>query len=286
MTAPEPIPGASFVLGEGPRWFDGALWGVDISSCVVWRHCESNWQRWTLPTMVGCLAPTADGQLILGCADGFFRFDPSLGSRHLIADPDPRAQIRFNDGAVDPAGRLIAGTMPITGPEDAGALFALAPDGGVRTLLTGIAISNGIDWNNAGNQMYYIDSPTRRLDVIDYDHTSGLLGERRPLVDWGDVPEVPDGLTVDAEGNVWVAFWGGSRIEVRDGSDGRLLETYPIPVEQVTAIAFGGDDLMTCYVTTAKEGLGKTALAEQPLAGSVFAFRPGATGRPCRVFGG
>ena len=236
--------------------------------------------------MVGCLAPTSEGDLVLGCADGLHRFDPESGTRRLIADPEPNREIRFNDGAVDPAGRLIAGTMPMSGPQNAGALFALDPDGQVRRLLSDIQISNGIDWNNAGDQMYYVDSPTRRLDVIEYDCANGLLGERRTLFDWGDVVEVPDGLTVDSAGNIWIAFWGGWRVEVRDGGNGKLLDRYEMPVEQVTAVAFGGADLQTCYVTSAREGLSENALIKQPLAGSTFAFRPGATGRPCRVFAG
>lgn len=286
MSKPEVIEGPVRILGEGPRWFDGALWGVDITGCLIWQLRDGNWQQWALPGMVGCLAPSEGRNLILGCADGLYRFNLDDETRSLIADPEPNREIRFNDGAVDPAGRLIAGTMPMTGPERAGSLFALDPDGRVRTLLTGIACSNGIDWNNAGDQMYYVDSPTRRLDVIDYDLSSGAIGNRRPLVDWGDVPEVPDGLTVDADGNVWIAFWGGWRIEVRDGSDGSLLETYPLPVERVTAIAFGGDDLKTCFVTSAREGLSDSEIAEQPLAGRTFACRPGAKGRPCRAFAG
>ena len=152
-------------------------------------------------------------------------------------------------------------------------------------MLTGLTVSNGLGWSPDRRTMYHIDSTTYRIDAFDYDVTSGAVSNRRPHVEiprsWG----LPDGMTVDEEGFLWVAFWGGSAVR-RLAPDGRVDATVRFPVTQVTSCAFGGPDLSELFVTTARSGLTDAALSGQPLAGGLFRVRPGVRGLPSHPFAG
>jgi sugar lactone lactonase YvrE len=191
----------------------------------------------------------------------------------------------MNDGSCDPAGRLFAGTVAISGAPGRGTLYRLGPALEPEVVLSPVTVSNGIDWSPDASLMYYIDSPTRAVDVFDYDITTGTPSRRRTLVAVGENDGVPDGLTVDADGYVWVAFCGGWCVR-RYAPDGQLERVVQQPVAAVTACAFGGPELNDLYVTTASEGLTAAEKFEQPMAGALFRVSTDVRGKAGFAFRG
>jgi sugar lactone lactonase YvrE len=177
--------------------------------------------------------------------------------------------VRMNDGACDPQGRFWAGTMAHDESPGAGVLYRLELDGRCTTVLAGLTISNGIGWSPDGTAMYLSDSGTGTIERFDFDGATGDIVGRRVIVEISEPGVAPDGLTVDAEGGIWVALWDGGAVR-RYTSEGSLLATVPVPVDRPTSCAFGGPDLTTLFITTARHGLDETALARQPDAGRVF----------------
>jgi sugar lactone lactonase YvrE len=223
--------------------------------------------------------------VVLAVAGGFARLDWDSGRVDMLATVEAdRPQNRMNDGACDPAGRFWAGTMALDERPQAGALYRLDPDGTVHTMLAGVTISNGIDWSLDGRRMYYVDSPTRRIDVFDFDPGTGAIADRRPFVEIPAEAGIPDGITVDAAGFVWLALWGGAALH-RYAPDGTRERTVPLPVSHPTSCAFGGPDLDELYVTSARRPLTPDERAHEPMAGGLLRVRPGVTGRPAHVFG-
>jgi len=276
-------------LGEGPRW-DSAhqrlLW-VDIMRGRVHAFTPSTGacRNVAVHQPVGALAGGHDGSLVLAVAGGFARLDLDSQKFEMQAAVEAdRPQNRMNDGACDGAGRFWAGTMALDEGPGAGALYRLDPDLTVHTMLTGVSISNGLDWSLDGRRMYYVDSPTRRIDVFDFDLATGSIANRRMFVEVPADAGIPDGLTVDAAGYVWLALWGGAALR-RYAPDGTLERVIPLPVTHPTSCAFGGAALDELYVTSARRPLNAEEKTRQPQAGGVFRLRPGVAGRPAHLFG-
>lgn len=191
-------------------------------------------------------------------------------------------RVRPNDGKCDPAGRLWFGTMDLETTDPLGELFVC--DGGRRSLIrSGIVLSNGLGWSPDGSVLYHIDSMRRHIYRHDFDLATGEVSGRAVLVDMEGGEEVPDGLAVDVDGNLWVAMYDGWRIQVFD-AEGTAVRSVDLDVQKPTSVAFGGCDLDSLYVTTASENLGPDELAAQPLAGAVLRFDPGTSGVPVGVF--
>jgi sugar lactone lactonase YvrE len=189
--------------------------------------------------------------------------------------------VRLNEGGCDPDGHFYCGSMATDESPQAGTFYRLDPDGSVQPVLDKVTISNGFDFSPDGRCAYYVDTPDQGIDIFDYSAGTGLADRQR----WVDVPDDagrPDGLTVDAEGGVWLALMGGSAVH-RYSASGVLDEVIALPVSQVTACTFGGADLDTLYVTTSQIGADTRA---QPASGSLFAVQPGVRGRPARAFAG
>ena len=192
----------------------------------------------------------------------------------------------MNDGACDPQGRFWAGTMAYDESPGAGALYRLELDGSCTTVLTGLTIANGIGWSPDARTMYLNDSGTGRVETFSFDGASGAISDRRTLVESDRPGVVPDGLTVDAEGGIWVAWWGGGAVN-RYAPDGTLVASIELPVERPTSCAFGGPEVATLFVTTARDGLDEAALMRQPDAGRVFSIEGlGLHGLPCAPYRG
>ena len=274
-------------LGEGPVWDPdrGLLWWVDLLAGSVHAIDPSTGARTRFDAgdAVGAVGLTRGGGLVLALADSFAL--AGTDGQDLTRVPGftiDRTAIRFNDGKPDPWGNFIAGTMAWDeSGNPPGSLYRLAPDGVVTELFGDVGLSNGLDWNDDQNLFYYSDTNIGRVDVFDTDPDTGALSGRRPFV---TVPE-PDGLTLDAEGCVWLALWGSGELR-RYTPDGRLDTVVRLPAWQVTSAAFGGPDLGTLFITTAREGLTPAEQAEQPHAGDIFACTPGVTGRPPFLFAG
>ncbi|XVS65643.1 SMP-30/gluconolactonase/LRE family protein [Actinosynnema sp. CA-299493] len=269
-------------LGEGPTWdhASGTLLWVDILRSEVHRYSPSRDDDAVLevPQHVGAAKPRTRGGLVLNLRDGVALIDRDGVKTWLVYWA--RDGVRGNDAAVDPSGRLWAGTMRYD-EEPGGWLARVEPSGDAKVVLGEVGVSNGIGWSPDGTLMYYVDSAERRIDVLDYDHETGEATDRRPLA---EVPRgLPDGLTVDASGAIWVALWGGAALH-RYTPDGVLDREVELPVGQPTACAFGGADFTDLYVTTARVGLNGDALSE--LAGSVLVLPGIGEGLPSTAFAG
>ncbi|SDD72570.1 SMP-30/gluconolactonase/LRE family protein [Actinokineospora iranica] len=274
------------VLGEGPTWdvLTGTLVWVDILSSEAHRYdpVTGKDEVLALPQHVGAVKPRAGGGLVANLRDGVALLERDGSRRWLVYWG--RDGYRGNDAGIDPAGRLWAGTTAYGTGSAAGWLACVEPSGAARVALDDVQVSNGIGWSPDGTRLYFIDSPTNRVDVFDYDVATGDAVNRRPLCAVAG-PGSPDGLCVDADGCVWVALWDGSAIR-RYTPTGDLDREIQAPVSRPTACCFGGPDLTDLYVTTARRGLTEAQLSEQPLAGSVLVFPGAGTGHPTTAFAG
>ncbi|MFF8386303.1 SMP-30/gluconolactonase/LRE family protein [Streptomyces kanasensis] len=268
-------------LGEGPTWdpATGRLVWVDVLGSRVHTHTPADGRRGVLLTgqHVGAAKPRAGGGLVVNLRDGIGLYDPDGAFRWLVHAPVPGR--RGNDAAVAPDGSLWAGTMRYDEADGGGALTRVAPDGTTTTVLPRVTVSNGTDWSPDGRLVYYVDSPTRRVDVLRAD--GGHLVERRTLATVEPGAGFPDGLTVDADGCVWVALWDGAAVR-RYTPDGRLDRIVTLPVRRPTACAFGGPGLRDLYVTTARTGLADP----HPLSGSLLVLPDAGQGREAHAFAG
>jgi sugar lactone lactonase YvrE len=268
-------------LGEGPCWDPDrqCLYWVDIPAGIVHQLAGDAHATWQVGQPVGAVAVRSQGGLILAARDGFLALDLDTGMVSVIAEVETdRPGNRMNDAACDRAGRMFAGTKAEDDTPGAGSLYRLDPDHRLTTVLTGVTISNGIGWSPDERLMYYIDSPTRRVDVLDYDPATGTGGDRRTFAEVPRGQAVPDGLAVDADGGVWVALWDGGSV-LRYDLSGHLSAVVTVPVRRPTSCAFGGTGLDVLYITTAA-GPGSGS------GGGLFACRPGYTGLPANPYRG
>ncbi len=282
------------LLSEGPRW-DGSrselLW-VDVLAGRFHRARLGEDRRFqAVQTLrvdrhLGAAAPAEAGGYVLAAGPGFLHLDADGAVRELAQPEAGRTDVRMNDGACDPQGRFWAGTMAYDEAPGAGCLYRLELDGSCTQVLTGLTISNGIGWSPDGTTMYLADSGTGDLYAFDFDPDTGALGRRSTVAHMTQANAVPDGLTVDDHGNIWVALWNGGALACYR-PDGSLLATVPLPVHRPTSCAFGDTDGATLFVTTAREGLGRAALARQPDAGRLLRLDSlGTTGPPCFPYRG
>jgi sugar lactone lactonase YvrE len=282
----EPVGDVRAVLGEGPYWVaeDDCLLWVDISRGQLHRTYLPNGDTVTLDLeAASAVFPAIGGGLLTAGGSRLALHLPAERGgawvTRVVAEAPARDGVRFNDAGVDPAGRVWVGSMHTDETEPLGELYRLGPGGELTTVLNGVTVSNGMGWSPDGTAMYYVDSPMRRIDLFDYDPATGEAFRRRVLADLSAVDGVPDGLTVDADGYVWVALWGGGALR-RYAPDGTPDAVLPVPVSQPTSMAFGGPGLADLYVTTASIGLSEEQLAAQPLAGRLLRLRPGPIGLP------
>jgi sugar lactone lactonase YvrE len=283
----EPVLRNAALLAEGPRWdaVGRRLIWVDIEGRALHVFDPARGDR-AVPfdNRVGAAAPYDGDRLLVALADRLVVLDLADESVTALAAVPHGSDIRLNDGACDPGGRFWVGSMALDERLGAGALYRYA-HGALDRVLDEVTLSNGIAWTADGSRMYYIDSLTYRVDVLDFDVASGEISGRRPLVELGREAGIPDGLAVDDEGCVWVALWGGWSLR-RYTPEGVLDRVLEVPAAQVTACCFGGDDGRSLYVTTASHGLTADQRAAQPLAGSVFVADVGVAGPPARAFAG
>jgi sugar lactone lactonase YvrE len=276
--------------GESPAWDArlGQLVWVDQFPGLVHWYDPATGGRTSLQVgqPVGSVAPRRLGGLVLALADGFWILEPDLVT--LVKKASVEAEVpdnMMNDGKCDQFGRFWAGTLAIDEQDPVGSLYRLDPNGDVIKVLSQITISNGLGWSPDGRTLYYIDSRTQRVDAFSFDPDTGRVVDRRVVVAIPTHEGTPDGLTIDAEGHVWVALWGGSAVR-RYSPNGHLEHEVRFPVSRITSCVFGGNDLADLYVTSASRGLTPSELRSQPHAGAVFVVRPGVRGLPTDTFAG
>jgi sugar lactone lactonase YvrE len=202
---------------------------------------------------------------------------------------DPERELprnRFNDGKCGPGGRFWAGTMSMDREAGAGSLYCLEPDLSIRRVLSAVTTSNGLAWSTDSRTLYYIDTRTRAVAAFDYDPAAGTLTGRRELIRVPGELGKPDGMCIDSEGLLWIAMFGGGTITRWRPEDGSLEASFALPVPRVTSCCFGGADLDTLYITTARVGLSDAELAAYPLSGGLFRLAAGVRGAPVPEFAG
>ncbi|WP_308432763.1 SMP-30/gluconolactonase/LRE family protein [Streptomyces naganishii] len=267
--------------GEGPVWsgvWGGLRWLDMLAGDVLSLAPDGTVARRHVGTVAAAIRPRRGGGAVMGIERGFALEDTD--GKLTALDPlwGAEERLRMNEGGCDPDGRFYCGSMAYDVRHGAGSLYRLDPDGSTTTVLGSVTISNGLEWSPDESRAYYVDTATGRIDAFDYDREGGLSGRRA----FAAVPDGPDGLTVDAEGGVWVAQYGGGSVR-RYTPDGTLDEVIGLPVTKATACAFGGPGLGRLFITTSREHLGPS---EEPRAGAVFACTPGVTGMPAREFAG
>jgi sugar lactone lactonase YvrE len=276
----EQLTGPVAFHGEGPVWsprWGGLRWVDMLRGDVLQLAEDGSVARTHVDDVAAALRPRRGGGAVIGVRRGFALEDPDGSVTHLpeLWSGD---DVRMNEGTCDPDGRFLCGTMAYDERPGAGSLFRLDPDRTVTVVLEGVTISNGLEWSPDGTRAYYVDTPTREISVFDYDG-AGELHDRRPFA---SVDAMPDGLTVDADGGVWVALYDGRAVQ-HFGPDGTRGAQVRVPEGRVTACTFGGEDLDRLFITTSREGLSP---AEEPSAGSLHLADVGVRGLPAREFAG
>jgi sugar lactone lactonase YvrE len=279
----EQVTGPVAYHGEGPVWSErwgGLRWVDMLAGDVLSLVAGGAINRRHVGSVAAAIRPRRQGGAVIGVERGFALEEADGTLTHLGALWSD-TNVRMNEGGCDPDGRFYCGSMAYDQRPGAGALYRLDPDGSVRVVLGSVTISNGLEWSPDGSRAYYNDTPTHRIDVFDYDGESGLT-RRRPFAEIPAEVGGPDGLTVDEQGGVWVALYGGGAVR-RYTPEGILDEVIEVPAKQVTACTFGGSDLDQLFITTSQEDLKP---GEDSFAGSLFHAAVHVAGLPVREFAG
>lgn len=259
-------------LGEGPFWNARTerLHWVDILACRL-HGCRADGSGHAfleVPSHLGAAAPWGEGFL---CAtqEGLGLLDDKGAFRSFLQSSRLPAHLRFNDGKVDPTGHFWVGSMAYDCSPGAGALYRMEGEGDLVQMLDAVTISNGLAWDLSCRRMYFIDTATRGLDAFDWEPATGRIEARRRMFTFTEADGWPDGMTLDAKGRLWIAFWDGWKVLCLDPDTGEVAAEVALPVQRPTSCAFGPDG-KTLYITSARVDLSPAAREMQPLAGSLF----------------
>lgn len=281
---------AKATLGEGALWHpdEKLLYWVDIEGKALhlFDPATAVDKVWPVGARVGTVVPVAGGGALVALQHGIHRIDTKTGALSCITNPIEEEDIRFNDGKCDPSGRFWVGTMALDTREGAAVLYRMNQDGSIHQMLDKLTISNGIVWTADQKTMYLIDTPTSKVQAFDYDPATGNISNRRDAFRIPSSEGSPDGMTIDAEGKVWIALHGGGAVTRWDPATGSMLQKITVPAPQTTSCAFGGENLDTLYITTAREGLSEEQLEQCPHSGGLFAVKPGVRGIAASFFRG
>ena len=283
VIAAEALTGPVLHHGEGPTWFSefNELRCVDmLRGEVVGVDERGSISRRAVGSVASFVRPMRGGGAVVGLEStiGATREDPVRASPSVFSEPFETIGVRLNEAACDPSGALICGSMSDRGLPGRGEVYRIDQSGEAELLRTGVDISNGIGFSPDGQTCYYVDSGRHAVEIIDYRNRRFNRGG---AIDLSYHQGSPDGLTVDSDGNVWVAMWGGGAV-LQLSPDGRLIRTIHLPVQAVTSCTFGGPDLSTLFITTSQLML---ELEDPAVAGAIFVAVPGAIGQPAAEFG-
>ncbi|HEU5077778.1 MAG TPA: SMP-30/gluconolactonase/LRE family protein [Opitutaceae bacterium] len=288
MDTPELCYAGRAELAEGPVWHEGALWWVNIVSGTLNRLDVSTGLNTARATgdFLSSAVPKGDGGWLVARRGECALLDWKSGKLTPFAKPaEMPSGNRFNDGKCDPAGRYWVGSMDLKLRPRRAALYRVDHDGRVERMIENLSLSNGVAWSAAGDRFFHVDTTERRLTAYDFDLARGTLSNARLIREFAESEGSPDGMAIDREDKLWIALWGGSAVVQVDPRSGKTLSRHELPVAQVSACAFGGEDSSTLFITTAWQNLSLERRIAQPLAGSIFALKTQTRGAPVSLFG-
>ncbi len=263
------------ILGEGPVWDfkKKSLFWVDIEGYKLHQYTPAKQKNkcWPFDEMIGAAVPMQNGNILLAMEKGLASFDfetEQLFQLGVLENSDVR--IRFNDGKVGPDGAFWIGTMDKNCAPKAGGFFRVTPDLQSSVQIPHTSVSNGIAWTSDKKIFYYIDSPSFKIRAFDFDSDNGSISNARTVVEVPSSYGSPDGMSIDEEGMLWVAHWGGNCVRRWNPFTSKVIDEISVPAPHVTSCCFGGEALKTLYITTARSGLSQQQLQDFPLSGGLF----------------
>ena len=270
------------ILGEGSIWHpkENKLYWIDIEgmSLHIYDPVSKTDKQFALGSRVGTVVPIQEGGALVALQNGIQKLNMKTGKLTFLTNPLVDSNIRFNDGKCDPSGRFWVGTMALDSRKKGGVLYRFDKDKSVHLMLDSVSISNGIVWTADKKTMYYNDTPTGTIQAFNYDDATGNITNRRIAVKIPKGIGAPDGMTIDAEGNLWVALWGGGIVGKFNPITGELLQKVKVAAPNVSSCAFGGKNLDILFITTARQWMNEKQLQEFPLSGGLFSVKPGVKG--------
>lgn len=277
-------------LGEGPVWDDiksRLLW-VDIDGKKLHFHYFESGENLSLDMeqKIGAVFLTKSGGIVAALQDGLYMIDEQGNAppELIVRNPEDNSGNRFNDGKCDRMGRIWIGTLNMNSERGKAGLYRVDPDGTCTRMLEGVSVSNGICWSHDDRYMYYVDTPSGFLWRFDFDIDKGTISNRTPVIDYRSEPGNFDGMTIDSEGMLWIAHWGGFRISRWDPVTREKIDSIILPVPNVSSCTFGGRDLNRLYITTAV-GMDMTVKQDYPESGCLFVYDTDVKGMKCNRFG-
>jgi sugar lactone lactonase YvrE len=282
---------AKAMLGEGSIWHpkENKLYWIDIEGKAlhIYDPVSKEDKQFPVNARIGTVVPVQGGGALVALQNGIYKIDTKTGELTLMNNPSPdTTNLRFNDGKCDPAGRFWVGTLALDSRRRGASLYRIDKDKSIHTMLDSVSISNGIVWTADKKTMYYNDTPTGTVQAFDYDDKTGEITNRRVVIRIPRGGGGPDGMTIDADGNLWVALWGSGTVCKFNPLTGELLQKVIVPAPNVSSCAFGGKNLETLYITTARAWVKEDKLKEFPLSGGLFSVKPGVRGVPAEFYKG
>lgn len=277
-------------LGEGAIWNPetGEFYWVDIEGKQfhIYNPKTKVNQSFATPSRIGTVVPSGENEVVVALEDGIFKFNTKSDKFTLLSDVEAdMPENRFNDGKCDPNGNLWVGSMHFEQKPFKANLYKVEPDGKAAKMMDSVTISNGIVWTSDKKTMYYIDTPTARIRAFDFDVATSTISNERVAVEVSPEIGYPDGMAIDAEDMLWVGLWNGNAVARFNPKTGALIAKIEVPAHNVTACAFGGENLDILYITTASVDMTPEEITKYPLAGSVFSYKPGVKGVASPFFG-
>ena len=277
-------------LGEGAFWDhqEQRLYWVDIEGkkAHIYDPALNSNITFDTPSRIGTIVPKNKEAAVIALEDGIYMINTSNGEITLLSDVEAKMSYnRFNDGKCDPNGNLWIGSMHLDQSEPKGNLYKVDQKGLAKKMLDSVTISNGIVWTKDKGTMYYIDTPTGHIRAFDFDAENSTISNERIAVIIPESLGFGDGMTIDAEGKLWVGLWNGDVVARFDPLSGKLMEKIEVPAHNVTSCTFGGKDFDTLYITTSSLDMTEEEKIKYPLAGSLFMVKPGVVGVAGNFFG-
>lgn len=277
-------------LGEGAIWNykTQEFYWIDIEDKLlhIYNPITKENRSFTTPSRIGTVVPYTQNKVVVALEDGIYKLNIETGAVSLLSDVEAHiTENRFNDGKCDPLGNLWVGSMHLKGIEPLASLYRINEQGVALKMIDSVTISNGIVWTADAKTMYYIDTPTSKVMAYDYDFDTGAISNKRVAVEVSIEDGYPDGMTIDSEDMLWVGLWNGNAVARFNPKTGELLSKVEVPAHNVTACAFGGENLDILYITTARVDMTQQELESLPLSGSLFKVVPGVKGVKASFFG-